>query len=132
MKAILVTGRTLGQGLGLEMGKLSDIYYRNVATCEMNQDDMERLGVREGGLIRVSSGQGSIVLRVVKSLEDVPSGVIFVPYGPWINRIMRPETHGTGMPSFKGVEVEVEAETSSLSGIPKIDELLSRGIGGSV
>ncbi|MBS7652131.1 MAG: molybdopterin dinucleotide binding domain-containing protein [Candidatus Bathyarchaeia archaeon] len=127
MKAILVTGRTLGQGLGLEMGKFSDIYYRNVATCEMNRVDMERLGVKEGELIRVSSGLGSAVLRVVKSFEEVPSGIIFVPYGPWINRIMRPETHGTGMPSFKGIEVEVEVEASRLSEIPKIDELLSRG-----
>ncbi len=126
MKAILVTGRTLGQGLGLEIGKFSDIYYRNVATCEMNRDDMERLGVREGGLIRVSSDLDSIVLRVLKSFEEIPPGVIFAPYGPWINRIMRPETHGTGMPSFKGIEVEVEVETSSLSGIPKIDELLSK------
>lgn len=127
MKAILVTGRTLGQGLGLEMGKFSDIYYRNVATCEMNRVDMERLGMKEGELIRVSSGLGSAVLRVVKSFEEVPSGIIFVPYGPWINRIMRPETHGTGMPSFKGIEVEVEVEASRLSEIPKIDELLSRG-----
>ncbi|MEM4727142.1 MAG: molybdopterin dinucleotide binding domain-containing protein [Candidatus Bathyarchaeia archaeon] len=127
MKAILVTGRTLGQGLGLEMGKFSDIYYRNVATCEMNRVDMERLGVKEGELIRVSSGLGSAVLRIVKSFEEVPSGIIFVPYGPWINRIMRPETHGTGMPSFKGIEVEVEVEASRLSEIPKIDELLSRG-----
>lgn len=124
MKAILVTGRTLGQGLGLEMGKFSDIYYRNVATCEMNRVDMERLGMKEGELIRVSSGLGSAVLRVVKSFEEVPSGIIFVPYGPWINRIMRPETHGTGMPSFKGIEVEVEVEASGLGEIPKIDELL--------
>lgn len=126
MKAILITGRTLGQGLGLEMGKFSDVYYRNVATCEMNWEDMERLGVREGSLIRVSSGLDSVVLRVSRSFEELPSGVIFVPYGPWINMIMRPETHGTGMPSFKGVEVEVEVETSSPSGILKIDELLSK------
>jgi formylmethanofuran dehydrogenase subunit D len=126
MKAILVTGRTLGQGLGLEIGKLSELYHRNVATCEMNRDDMDKLGVREGGLVRVSSGLDSIVLRVVRSFEEVPPGIIFVPYGPWINRIMRPETHGTGMPSFKGIEVEVELEASDLGEIPKIDELLSR------
>ncbi len=124
MKAILVTGRTLGQGLGLEIGKFSETYYKNVAACEMNREDMLRLGVKEGDLVRVSSGHGSIIVRVVKSFEEVPSGVIFVPYGPWINQVMRPETHGTGMPSFKGVEVEVEAGASALGGIPKLDELL--------
>lgn len=48
MKAILITGRSLGQGLGLELGKFSETYYRSVTTCEMNPQDMKNLGVGAG------------------------------------------------------------------------------------
>ena len=35
--------------------------------------------------------------------------MIFVPYGPPTCRLMGSETDGTGMPTSKGWEVEVEA-----------------------
>ncbi|MFB0544045.1 MAG: molybdopterin dinucleotide binding domain-containing protein [Candidatus Bathyarchaeia archaeon] len=116
MKAVLVTGRSLGQGLGIELGKSSDIYYRSVTTCEMNPEDMKKLGLGGGEHIRIMTDYGSVIVRAVEALEEVPPGVIFIPYGPWINLVVRTETHGTGMPSFKGIEVEVEAA--------KVDDVL--------
>ena len=38
----------------------------------------------------------------------VPQGMIFVPYGPPTCRLMGQTTDGTGMPTSKGWEVEVE------------------------
>ena len=38
----------------------------------------------------------------------VPEGMIFVPYGPPTCRLMGGETDGTGMPTSKGWEVDVE------------------------
>jgi formylmethanofuran dehydrogenase subunit D len=38
----------------------------------------------------------------------VPAGMIFVPYGPPTCRLMGVTTDGTGMPTSKGWEVEVE------------------------
>jgi len=110
MRAILVTGRSLGQGLGLELGKFSDTYFRSATTCEMNPEDMGKLKVEAGELVRISTNHGSVTVRAIKALEELPQGIVFIPYGPWINLVVRPETHGTGMPSFKGIEVEVEAE----------------------
>ena len=37
-----------------------------------------------------------------------PAGMIFVPYGPPTCRLMGNTTDGTGMPTSKGWEVEVE------------------------
>jgi len=113
MRAILITGRSLGQGLGLELGKFSDTYYRSSTTCEMNPEDMSKLEVESGQLIRITTEYGSVIVRAIKAPEEVPSGIVFIPYGPWINLIIRAETHGTGMPSFKGVDVEVEAAKAS-------------------
>jgi len=38
----------------------------------------------------------------------VPTGMIFVPYGPPTCHLMGQYTDGTGMPMSKGWEVEVE------------------------
>jgi formylmethanofuran dehydrogenase subunit D len=70
---------------------------------------MEKLGIGEGEFIRIMTEHGSVVIRAITALEEVPPGIIFVPYGPWINLIIKSETHGTGMPSYKGIEVEVVA-----------------------
>ena len=40
---------------------------------------------------------------------NVPRGLLFVPYGPPTCQLMGGETDGTGMPTSKGWEVEVEA-----------------------
>jgi len=34
--------------------------------------------------------------------------MVFMPMGPWANLVVSPETDSTGMPSFKGVVVEIE------------------------
>lgn len=63
-------------------------------------------------------------MRAVEAAEELPSGLIFVPYGPWISCIIKPETDGTGMPSFKGAEVDVEA--AKAGEILKLEKLLGR------
>jgi len=123
MKAILITGRSLGQGMGLELGKFSDTYSRSATTCEMNPEDMEKLKVKPGELVHISTDHGSVTVRAIKALEEVPPGIVFIPYGPWINLVVRPETHGTGMPSFKGIEVEIEPE--KVSGVLRATDLVN-------
>jgi formylmethanofuran dehydrogenase subunit D len=108
LRVTLLTGRTLRQGQGKEKGKLSEFYQKNVAICEMDPEDMKRLGVRENKSVRIVTNCGSVVLRAVKSLRAPHPGAVFVPYGPWISLVMNSETQGTGMPSLKGVAAEVE------------------------
>ncbi len=104
----LLTGRTLRQGQGKEYGKLSERYWKNVAICEIDPEDMKIMGMKDGKTVRVTTKQGSVTLRAVKSLRGPHPGRIFVPYGPWASVIVDPETHGTGMPSFKGIQAVIE------------------------
>jgi formylmethanofuran dehydrogenase subunit D len=113
LKAILISGRSLGHGLGLELGKFSETYYRSAAACEMNTEDMKKVGVGTGDFLRIATENGSVVVRAVEALEELPQGVIFIPYGPWINAVISPRTDGTGMPSYKGIEVEIEVAKGS-------------------
>src|SRR3989304_5979582 len=105
LKVILLTGRTLRQGQGKEYGKLSERYWKSVTICEIDPEDMKDLGVKEGQNVKITTDYGSVVLGAVKSLRAPHRNVVFVPYGPWISIVMNSKTHGTGMPSFKGIDV---------------------------
>ena len=111
LKVSLLTGRTIEQGTGKEHGKLSEDYWKSVAICEMDPQDMKNLGIRENSNVKITTDFGSVVVRAVKSTRAPHPKVVFIPYGPWANLIVNPRTHGTGMPSFKGLPAEIEPAT---------------------
>jgi formylmethanofuran dehydrogenase subunit D len=108
LNVTLLTGRTLRQGQGKEYGKLSERYWKSVTICEIDPEDMKSLGVKEDQNVKITTDCSSVVVRAVKSLRAPHRGVVFVPYGPWISIVMNAKTHGTGMPTFKGIEVAIE------------------------
>ncbi len=108
LEATLITGRTIEQGVEKEYGKSSREYAESVAVCYIDAEDMKKLGVKEKTNVQVSTRFGSVVVKVLKSPRTPHPGIIFIPYGPWANSIIDPETHGVGMPSFKGVPATVE------------------------
>ncbi len=112
IRVTLVTGRTIYQGVGKELGKFTDEYLRSVAVCEMDPTDMDSLGVSEGDAVKVTTDFGSVIVTATESARGIHRGVIFLPYGPWANMLTNPETDGVGMPSFKGIPAYVEASPS--------------------
>lgn len=108
LSVTLLTGRTLRQGQGKEYGKLSERYWKSVATCEIDPDDLKKLGIKDGAPVKVTTSHGSVTVRAVKSLRGPHPGSVFIPYGPWANVILDSKTHGTGMPSFKGTQAVIE------------------------
>jgi len=108
LEVSLLTGRTIDQGRGKELGKLSEEYWESVTICEMDPDDIERIGAKENENVRITTAFGSTILRIVKSLRGPHPEIVFVPYGPPANILVDPETHGTGMPSLKGIQAEIE------------------------
>ena len=119
---VLLTGRTIYQGVGKEQGKLSDEYFNSVAICEMDPEDMSRMTIMENSTVRVTTPSGSVVVKAVKSLRAPHPRTIFMPCGPWASLIMASETHGTGMPSLKGVPATIEV--APMEKIQTVRELL--------
>jgi formylmethanofuran dehydrogenase subunit D len=99
-------GRTTKQGQKINVGKDHAEYLAIVNTISMHPDDMKDLGISAGDTVRVWSDQGEANFQCQEG--KVPSGMIFVPYGPPTCRLMGQDTDGTGMPTSKGWEVEVE------------------------
>lgn len=105
-KLTLITGRTRDQAIGLHKGKTSEAYRRATTLVEMNPDDMAHRGIEETGCVLLRTAVGEAEFRV--QAGRLPSGLVFVPMGAAVNKIVGTETEGTGMPHFKGLLVEVE------------------------
>jgi len=108
LEVILLTGRTLRQGQGKEYGKLSERYWKSVAICEIDPEDLKKLGRKENNHVKITTDYGSVVVRAIKSMRAPHAGRVFVPYGPWASVIVNPRTHGTGMPSLKGIQATIQ------------------------
>ncbi|MEM2644444.1 MAG: molybdopterin dinucleotide binding domain-containing protein [Candidatus Bathyarchaeia archaeon] len=126
MEFTLITGRTIEQGCTKEHAKLSEEYMMSVAVCEMNYEDMMRLNIRDGDNVKIKTEVGSVIVKVRRSRRIRRPGIIFIPFGPWINLILPSETEGTGMPPLKGFRVWVEPTEEPVS---NIRELLLRNYG---
>lgn len=106
---ILIPGRTSRQGTALNEGKLKKEYVEETNTLFMNPDDMERLGLANGDCVRVTSEQGAVEIHCQGAkVGELPSGLLFLPYGDQSSHLMTGDTHGTGMPTSKGMDVTIE------------------------
>ena len=99
-------GRTTKQGQQINVGKENAEYEAIVNRMTMHPDDMKSLNISPGAKVIVRSQHGEATFLCQEG--KVPQGMIFVPYGPPTCKLMDGETDGTGMPTSKGWEVEVE------------------------
>ena len=106
---ILVPGRTSKQGAGISEGKFKENYLSEINTLQVSPEDMERLELSEGDRVRLTSETGNIEVAIRPSKGDeLPPGMLFIAYGDLSSRLMGSDTHGTGMPTSKGLDVELE------------------------
>lgn len=121
IRVTLLTGRTIDQGTAKEHGKLSDEYREEVAVCEIDADDLIELNVRENSNVEVSTEHGSVVVKAKESKRGPHRKIAYMPYGLWANVIVSSQTHGTGMPSFKGITATIEpALTEDVATLPQL------------
>ena len=106
---ILIPGRTSKQGCGISEGKFGDGYQSEITTLQMAKDDMQRLGLTNGDTVRLTSPHGRVDVAVLAAKGDeLPPGLLFIAYGDLSCRLMGPDTHGSGMPTSKGIDVGLE------------------------
>jgi formylmethanofuran dehydrogenase subunit D len=127
LHSTLITGRTIDQGVGKEMGKGSKEYFDSASICFIDEADMNRLGIKSRTNVQVTSKYGSVIVKAMKNPYGSNPGIIFIPCGLWANAITGDETFGMGMPLFKGFPVEVEAAPKEV--ILTLDELLKEEYG---
>ena len=112
---IMNAGRTTKQGRQINVGKENAEYEEMVTTLIMHPDDIEDIGASVGGSVRVRSenGEGTFVCKEHGGKEGkVPPGMVFIAYGPPTCKLMGQRTDGTGRPTSKGWDVEIEPLTA--------------------
>lgn len=127
LRATLITGRTIEQGVGKELGKGSVEYYDSCAVCFFDKSDMLKLGIKNGSIVKVSSKYGSVIVKAQKYPWGTNPGMVFIPCGSWANAVCGDETFSMGMPLFKGFPVEVEPAPNEP--VLTLDELLLKQFG---
>lgn len=127
LRVTLLSGRTIEQGVGKELGKTSQEYFEACSMVYMDGEDMKRLGIKDKANVIVKTPNGSVVLTAFKHPRGSMQGLIYIPYGPWANAICSDVTTSIGMPSFKGTPAEVEPAPDSR--VLSIEELLKAEFG---
>ena len=106
LRLLLNPIRTAKQGVQVNIGKDGDEFKTITTTLTLHSDDLAALGISGGDSVRVRSEFGEAEFTTEQG--KVPQGMAFVPYGPPTCKLMGGETDGTGMPTSKGWEVDVE------------------------
>lgn len=106
---ILIPGRTSRQGTSLNEGKYTETYLEEINTLQIAPQDMKRLGLSDGDQVRMWNDVGDVQVpcKTAKG-DELPPGMLFISYGDKSSQLMGGETHGTGMPDSKGLDVFLE------------------------
>jgi formylmethanofuran dehydrogenase subunit D len=127
IEVTLVSGRTIQQGMGLEIGKTSPEYCNNVTYVEISKSDSEELELKKDEPVEIVTDQGKVHLFWRLS-EGLPPGRVFVPYGPWINQVIGTNTYSTGTPNFKAVRATISsAEGESVLSYSELIKKIKEG-----
>ena len=106
---VLIPGRTSKQGCGISEGKYTEGYVSETSVLQVAPHDMQRLALADGDRVRLTSETGTIDVAVAAAkVDELPPGVLFIAYGDLSSRLMGGDTHGSGMPTSKGLDVTLE------------------------
>ena len=108
----LISGRSIQQGVAIEGGKEKPAYREACGIIELDSEDFKKLGAWRNTNVRVTSAWGTVVVKAIDASQGPHPGLGWIPMGPWANSVTNPNTYSTGMPTFKGVPVEVEPAPS--------------------
>ncbi|MBY9005662.1 MAG: molybdopterin dinucleotide-binding protein [Candidatus Lokiarchaeota archaeon] len=110
---ILLTVRTINQGIALEGGKTTKANVRASAICAFDKNDFKNLDCFIGTPVKVITKYGEVIVHSTISDEGPHPGIIFIPMGPWANQVVNPNTGSCGTPEYKGIKAKVEVSSDA-------------------
>ncbi len=104
---ILITHRSIEEGVAMEIGKDSPEYFRSCSIIEMNELDMVERDIPENSIVRVSSEAGEVIVRAIIAVQECYPGLCHMRQGIWANQIVPARTQSAGAPQYSGFPVTV-------------------------
>ena len=105
---ILITCRTISQGVALEGGKVTRENVRAAGICAFDKEDFKKLDCLVGTPVKVTTDFGEVIVYSTISEEGPHPGIISIPMGPWANQVVNPDSQSCGTPTYKGMKASVE------------------------
>ena len=106
----------IAQGLSAEglCAGYGDAKVLSDLSLQVAPGDMTRLGLADGDRVRLTSDHGAVEVCVTPAKKDeLPEGLLFIAYGNISSQLMGGDTHGSGMPTSKGLDVTLEVVKST-------------------
>jgi formylmethanofuran dehydrogenase subunit D len=119
----IVTFRDIFQYEAQMKGRYSEEYKKLSAQIMLDNEDLERLGIKEGGRVAVKNGNGSIVVAARLSDDEPHPGLAFMIESPWSNQLVGDPAEKTCISELKSFSAEVEPAEDPVT---EMKELLER------
>ncbi|MDR3560290.1 MAG: molybdopterin dinucleotide binding domain-containing protein [Negativicutes bacterium] len=104
ISGLLITVRSAKQGAAMVTGKTTLEYRTEITTLRLAPEDLAELELTPGQRALLTSPYGEAAVTCQKA--DGPRGLFFLPLGPVANQVIgAAQTHGTGVPDWKGMKV---------------------------
>ncbi|MFH0967616.1 MAG: molybdopterin dinucleotide binding domain-containing protein [Methanobacteriota archaeon] len=123
----MITHRAIEEGIAMKIGKTSPEYFRACSIIEMNELDMDILGIAEDTNARVTSECGQVIVKAIIGEQTCEQGLCHIRQGVWANQIVPSRTQCTGAPQYSGFPVTVEPAPHER--IKSALELVMRSVG---
>lgn len=104
----MITQRAVEEGIAMEIGKTSPQYFEACSIIEMNEGDIEDLGITPNTNVKVTSESGEVIVKAVIARQTCYKGLCHIRQGVWANQVVPPRTQSTGEPQYSGFPVIVE------------------------
>ena len=122
LNVTLSTGRTIMQGIGIEKGKESEEYTEATSTLFMDPEDMKEIEIRMKDHVKLKTEESEVVFKAKKSPDAPHRGIVFIPYGRWVNKLIGTNTNSQGMPDFKNIPATVEKTDEEITSERELEE----------
>ena len=105
----MITQRSIEEGAAMEKGKTNPDYFEACSICEMNPEDMKKLGIWKNTNVRVTSECGSVIVKAIEPTQVPARQVLLISgrvYGQ--TRLYRPGPSPQAHHRYSGFPVTIE------------------------
>ncbi len=116
-KITLIVYRDVFVDEALLNGKFSKDFETISAIVKLDEKDIKKFGLKEGGNAKISSPSSSIIAKVVKNSKP-HEGYAFMPLSPWSNSLMQYD--GKNPATIRQVDITISNSTLPVTEIKNL------------
>ncbi|MEM2934553.1 MAG: molybdopterin dinucleotide binding domain-containing protein [Halobacteria archaeon] len=114
---LLILYRDIFVDEALLKNRFSREFQEAAAAIRLDEMDIKKIGLKEGGNARISGSSKAIVARVIKD-QKPHQGYAFMPLSPWSNSLMH--FNGENFAAMRVAKVKISHTTLPVTGLQEL------------